>query len=109
LHIGDALDFWRVLDLSPPLRLLLLSEMKMPGEAVLEFKITPLQEGEVELQQLSRFLPRGFLGLLYWYSLYPAHQWLFRGMLRAIAHAVGKPILKGPERFTPKIQPSCKI
>ena len=109
LHIGDALDFWRVLDLSPPFRLVLLAEMKTPGEAVLEFKITSLREGEVELQQLSRFLPRGFLGLLYWYSLYPAHQWLFRGMLRAIARAVGKPVLKGPERFTPKIQPSCRI
>ncbi len=103
LHIGDALDVWRVLDLSPPLRLLLLSEMKMPGEAVLEFKITPLRGGETELQQLSRFLPRGFLGLLYWYSLYPAHQWLFRGTLRAIAHAVRQPVIKGPERFTPKI------
>jgi hypothetical protein len=109
LHIGDALDFWRVLDLSPHFRLLLLSEMKLPGEAILEFKITPKREGETDLQQLSRFLPRGFLGLLYWYSLYPAHQWLFRGMLRAIARAVGKPVLKGPERFTPKIQPSCEI
>ncbi len=109
LHIGDALDFWRVLDLSPPVRLLLLSEMKMPGEAVLGFKITEVREGETELEQLSRFLPRGFLGLLYWYSLYPAHQWLFRGMLRAIARSVGKPVLKGPERFTPTIQPSCKI
>ena len=45
LHIGDALDFWRVLDLSPPFRLLLLSEMKMPGEAILEFKITPIRGG----------------------------------------------------------------
>ena len=109
LHIGDALDFWRVLDLSPPFRLLLLSEMKLPGEAILEFKITPMPDGETELRQLSRFVPRGFLGLLYWYSLYPAHQWLFRGMLRAIAHAVRKPVSRGPERFTPKIQPSCKI
>jgi uncharacterized protein YbjT (DUF2867 family) len=109
LHIGDALDFWRVLDLSPPNRLLLLSEMKLPGEAILEFKVTPMRRGETDLQQLSRFLPKGFPGLLYWYSLYPAHQWLFRGMLRAIARAVRKPVLRGPERFTPKIQPSCKI
>lgn len=105
LHVGDALDVWRVLDLSAPFRLLLLSEMKMPGEAVLEFKITTLGAGETELRQLSRFLPRGFFGLLYWYALYPAHQWLFRGMLHAIARAVRKPVTKGPERFTPKIQP----
>jgi len=102
LHIGDALDLWRVLDLSPPLRLLLLSEMKMPGEAVLEFKITPLKHGEIELQQLSRFLPRGFSGLLYWYFLYPAHQWLFRGTLNAIARAARKPVVKGPDLFTPR-------
>jgi uncharacterized protein YbjT (DUF2867 family) len=109
LHIGDALDFWRVLELSQPFRLLLLSEMKIPGEAILEFKITPMPGGETELTQLSRFHPRGILGLLYWYSLYLAHQLLFRGMLRAIARAVRKPVSKGPERFTPKIQPSCKI
>lgn len=107
LYVGDALDFWRVLDLSPPYRLLLLSEMKLPGEALLEFKITPLGNGETELQQLSRFLPKGFLGLLYWYSLYGAHQWLFKGMLSTIAKAVGKPVLSGPRRFTPKLQLSC--
>jgi uncharacterized protein YbjT (DUF2867 family) len=109
LHTGDALDFWRVLELSPPFRLLLLSEMKLPGEAILEFNIDPIPGGETDLRQLSRFVPRGFTGLLYWYSLYPAHQWLFRGMLRAIARAVSKPVSRGPERFTPKIQHSCKI
>jgi uncharacterized protein YbjT (DUF2867 family) len=109
LHIGDALDFWRVLELSSPSHLLLLSEMKLPGEAILEFKIIPLPGEETELRQLSRFVPRGFPGLLYWYVLYPAHQWLFRGMLRAIARAIRKPVTRGPQRFTPKIQPLCKV
>lgn len=109
LYVGDALDFWRVLDIQAPFRLLLLSEMKLPGEAILEFKITPLGHGRTELRQLSRFLPEGFPGLLYWYTLYPAHQWLFRGMLRTIAAEVGKPVLKGPERFTPKLESSCRV
>ncbi|MHC1725527.1 MAG: SDR family oxidoreductase [Syntrophobacteraceae bacterium] len=106
LYVGDALDFWRVLETSAPSRLLLLSEMKLPGEAILEFKITPLENGETELQQLSRFLPKGMVGLIYWYVLYLAHEWLFRGMLRTISRAVGMPVVKGPERFTPKIHPS---
>lgn len=101
LYVGDALDFWRVLEVSAPFRLLLLSEMKLPGEAILEFKICPAGQGECELQQIARFLPRGFCGLLYWYSLYGAHQWLFKGMLRTIAREVGKPVEKGPERFEP--------
>ncbi len=109
LYVGDALDFWRVIETSAPFRLLLLSEMKLPGEAILEFKITPMGNGETELQQLSRFLPKGMVGLLYWYVLYLAHQWLFRGMLRTISRAVGMPVVSGPERFTPKIHSSCKI
>lgn len=109
LYIGDALDFWRVLEVEAPRRLMLLAEMKLPGEAILEFKITPLPNGETELQQLSRFVPRGLAGLGYWYSLYPFHEWIFGGMLRTIAKAVGKAVTRGPERFTPKIQHACPI
>ncbi len=109
LYVGDALDFWRVLDVSAPYRLLLLAEMRLPGEAILEFKITPIQKGETELQQLSRFVPRGFLGMAYWYSLYGAHQWLFKGMLRTIAREVGRPVVRGPRRFTPKLQLTCQL
>ncbi len=109
LYIGDALDFWRVLEISAPFRLLLLSEMKLPGEAILEFRICPVGQGECELQQIARFLPRGFLGLLYWYSLYGAHRWLFKGMLRTIAREVGKPVVKGPERFEPTLHLVCTI
>ncbi|MEN6441065.1 MAG: SDR family oxidoreductase [Syntrophobacter sp.] len=107
LYVGDALDFWRVLEVAAPQRLLLLSEMKMPGEAILEFEITDLGNGQTDLKQLSRFRPRGIAGLLYWYSLYPPHQWLFRGMLKTIADAVGKPVLGGPARFTPKLENRC--
>ncbi|MBN1931327.1 MAG: SDR family oxidoreductase [Desulfobacterales bacterium] len=109
LFVGDALDFWRVLDVEPPNHLLLLAEMKNPGEALLEFRITTIENGEIELQQLSRFLPKGLGGILYWYAIYPIHQWLFGGMLRKIAESIGKPISYGPKRFTPKLNKSCDI
>ena len=109
LSVGDALDFWRVLEVDPPNRLLLLAEMKMPGEALLEIQITEDNNGRTELQLLSRFLPRGLFGILYWYALYPFHQWIFSGMLHGIAEAIQKPILDGQERFTPKITRTCVL
>jgi len=109
LGVGDALDFWRVLKLEAPYRLLLVAEMKMPGEALLDFQITPAGMDQVELQMLSRFLPRGLAGILYWYGLYPFHQWIFFGMLKAIAKFIDKPIVAGPERFTPKLPTSCAV
>jgi uncharacterized protein YbjT (DUF2867 family) len=109
LMVGDALDFWRVLEVEPPQRLLLLAEMKTPGEAMLEFQITPLGANQSELQMLSRFLPKGLGGILYWYVLYPFHEWIFYGMLKSIARSVGKPIVAGPQRFTPKLHTSCRL
>jgi len=109
LMVGDALDFWRVLEVEPPRRLLLLAEMKTPGEALLEFQITPLGDNRAELQMLSRFLPRGLGGILYWYGLYPFHEWIFYGMLKSIAKSIGQPIVDGPQRFTPKLRTSCRL
>jgi uncharacterized protein YbjT (DUF2867 family) len=109
IGVGDALDFWRVLNIEAPYRLLLVAEMKMPGEALLEFQITTVDAEQVELQMLSRFLPRGLGGILYWYGLYPFHQWIFFGMLKSIAKLIGKPIMSGPERFTPKLHTSCAL
>ena len=105
LRVGDALDFWRVLEVEPPYRLLLLAEMKLPGEAVLEFHLTPQVDDKVELKQTARFLPRGLAGIIYWYSLVLFHHWIYRGMLVAIAASVGKPIVQGPE---PCNASSCK-
>jgi uncharacterized protein YndB with AHSA1/START domain len=97
---GDALDFWRVLAVEPPHRLLLLAEMKLPGEAVLEFTLAATADGGTELRQVARFLPRGLGGLLYWYALEPFHHLVYRGMLQAIAGAAGRPVALGPERLT---------
>jgi uncharacterized protein YbjT (DUF2867 family) len=103
LYTGDALDFWRVLEIDAPHRLTLLAEMKTPGDAILEIQLTPRPDGFTQLQLLSRFMPRGLIGILYWYLLYPFHEMIFSGMLRAIAREVGQPIVSGPERFTRRI------
>ncbi len=109
IRVGDALDFWRVLEVEEPSRLMLLAEMKTPGEAVLEFRISPRGSNRAELILLSRFLPRGLMGILYWYSLYPFHAWIFGGMLRTIAQKSGMEVVHGPERFTSKLQHACRI
>lgn len=109
IHTGDALDFWRVLEVRPAERLLLVAEMKTPGEALLEFDIRSTGHNRTELKMRSRFLPKGLSGILYWYLLYPFHEWIFFGMLKTIAKSIGKPIRSAPRRFTPRIQTSCEI
>lgn len=79
---GDALDFWRVLYASrEKKRLLLFAEMKLPGEAWLEFKI---DENNV-LHQTATFRPKGIWGRLYWIATSPFHYFVFNGMIRNIA------------------------
>lgn len=86
LHPGDALDFWRVLEVVPQQKLVLASEMILPGEAMLTFDLVPRDQG-IELQQRARFFPRGILGLLYWASVTPLHNLVFDGMLKGIGQA----------------------
>ena len=85
IHNGDALDFWRVIyaDKTEP-RLLLFAEMKLPGEAWLEFRIES-RGGRDTLLQTATFRPKGLWGRLYWYLLFPFHAFIFRGMCRRIA------------------------
>lgn len=81
LQAGDAVDFWRVLFADEEEgRLLLFAEMKLPGEAWLEFKT---RNGE--MWQTATFRPKGLMGRLYWYSVWPFHGFIFKGMLRRIA------------------------
>lgn len=82
---GDALDFWRVLLADHKNnRLLLFAEMKLPGEAWLEFSIVQ-NENRCILKQTATFRPRGILGRNYWYSMLPFHFFIFRNMLKRIA------------------------
>jgi uncharacterized protein YbjT (DUF2867 family) len=109
IGVGDGIDFWRVLDVQQRQKLVLLAEMKVPGEATLTFEITPFSDGSTQLTLQSRFLPRGLPGILYWYSLYPFHEWVFFGMAKAMACATGKSIQSPPERFTPRIADRCAM
>ena len=85
LKTGDALDFWRVLLADKQnRRLLLYAEMKLPGEAWLEFELIPHQTGG-ELRQTATFRPNGVWGRLYWYSLYPFHALIFRRLATHLA------------------------
>ena len=81
INNGDAIDFWRVLYSNKTQgRLLLFAEMKLPGEAWLEFRI----QGK-ELIQTATFRPHGLAGRLYWYSVLPFHGFIFKNMLQNIA------------------------
>jgi uncharacterized protein YbjT (DUF2867 family) len=86
LHIGDALDFWRVEAYEPDRRLRLSAEMKLPGRAWLEFEVVP-REGGATIRQTALFDPVGLVGLAYWYLVYPLHRIVFSGMLENIARA----------------------
>ncbi|NRB61191.1 MAG: SDR family oxidoreductase [Winogradskyella sp.] len=80
LEPGDPLDFWRVLFADKKeKRLLLFAEMKLPGEAWLEFKII-----RGKLYQSAVFRPKGVLGRLYWYMVLPFHAFVFKGMINAL-------------------------
>ena len=109
IGVGDAVDFWRVLEVEEGRKLVLLGEMKVPGEATLTFQITPFADGTTQLTLLSRFLPRGLAGIVYWYGLYPAHEAIFMGMAKAMGRATGGRIKGRPERFTPRLAGSCAI
>jgi hypothetical protein len=58
--------------------------MKLPGEALLQFELKEKSSGQVTLIQTARFLPRGLIGLAYWYAVLPLHGMVFRGMLKGI-------------------------
>ncbi len=84
LDNGDSLDFWRVLLADKEnKRLLLFAEMRVPGEAWLEFRI---DENNV-LHQIATFRPKGIFGRLYWYSMLPFHFFIFGGMIKNIANS----------------------
>jgi hypothetical protein len=96
LRIGDRIDYWTVLAMEPARRLTLNFGMRAPGSGVLEFEVDPepapqpSPDGTPAVHCLTRLTitaywhPQGVWGLLYWYSLVPAHLFIFRAMTRAM-------------------------
>jgi hypothetical protein len=84
---GDPVDFWRVVDVREGRYLHLRAEMKVPGEARLEFEISPDGEGSdhCRLHQTASLEARGVAGALYWYAFLPAHSFVFGRMLEGIS------------------------
>ena len=89
LRAGDPVDFWRVEKYEPNRLLRLTAEMKLPGRAWLEFEVTGDEHKSI-IRQTAIFDPVGLWGRLYWYFLYPFHQFVFKDMLRGIAKNAGK-------------------
>lgn len=98
LRVGDAVDFWRVERLESGRLLRLAAEMKIPGRLWLQFEVEPAERSAV-VRQTTVFDPLGYVGLAYWYLLYPIHHRVFNRMLRGIQHATQPGV--APDRDAP--------
>ncbi len=87
LHVGEALDWWRVEQLDRPRSLRLRAEMRLPGRGWLELSSEPSEDGGALYRQRTIFEPRGLAGHLYWRLLAPFHGVIFGGMARNITKA----------------------
>lgn len=85
MRTGDSFDFFRIEKIVPNRELLLHAEMKIPGKAWLRFEIEGHSNASI-LKQTAYFQPHGLLGLIYWYSLYPVHYFMFKSLLKAVEH-----------------------
>lgn len=103
LRVGDAVDFWRVEEYDEPRLLRLRAEMKVPGKAWLQFEVAPQTGPEADgakpgscITQTAFFEPYGLLGDIYWYLFYPAHLFIFPGMVRVLARRAEARAKAGP-------------
>jgi hypothetical protein len=83
--------------------------MKVPGDALLEFRIPAGSAGDVRLEMISRFLPRGLAGIGYGYGMLPVHDWLFKGILAQVARQFGSFRSGIPGTFPVEIGLECKL
>jgi uncharacterized protein YbjT (DUF2867 family) len=90
IAVGEALDFWRV-DAIDDDMFRLHAEMRLPGDAWLEWRTAPSSDrpGCTVVTQRARFVPRGILGRAYWWMLVPFHQAIFPLMLRRMMRSLG--------------------
>jgi hypothetical protein len=94
LRDGDTVDFWRVERLEKGRLMRLVAEMKIPGRLWLQFEVDPGERGSL-IRQTTVFDPAGYVGLAYWYLLYPVHHRVFGAMMRGIRRTME------PESTTP--------
>jgi hypothetical protein len=87
LRVGDTVDFWRVERFEPDRLLRLNAEMKIPGRLWLQFEVDRKQHS-TQVRQTTIFDAAGYVGLAYWYGLYPVHRRVFAGMLAGIERAM---------------------
>ncbi len=87
LHLGEALDWWRVEYLDRPRLLRLRAEMKLPGRAWLELSVESDEDGGTIYRQRAVFEPHGLAGHAYWKGIAPFHGVVFGGMVRNITGA----------------------
>ncbi len=87
---GEAIDFWRVEEVSKNKLLRLRAEMKVPGNAWLEWSVEPINGSGSEIKQTAFFNPSGVSGRLYWILLYPIHGWIFNDMIKEIVRRAEK-------------------
>jgi len=90
LYVGEALDFWRVEEIVPGELLRLRAEMKLPGRAWLELRVTA-GDGATRYEQRAVFLPKGLAGHVYWWAVAPFHAFIFGGMARNVARTAERP------------------
>jgi uncharacterized protein YbjT (DUF2867 family) len=96
IWVGESLDFWRVEELEPNRLMRLRAEMKVPGDAWLQFESLPQEDGRTLLRVIAYFDVHGLSGLLYWYAMFPFHKFIFDGLTnrlasraRVLAHSYG--------------------
>jgi uncharacterized protein YbjT (DUF2867 family) len=95
IRVGDALDFWRVEAVEPGRLMRLRAEMKLPGQAWLQFEARPRPDGSTLLEQTAFVAPKGLLGILYWYALYPFHGSIFGNLIRILAERAEEAAQRG--------------
>jgi uncharacterized protein YbjT (DUF2867 family) len=107
LSASDSFDFWYVQELDADRRLLLRASMRMPGRAWLEFILAPAPHGKTLFRCCAWYEPRGLLGELYWWALYPVHILIFRGLVRAVSRKALSARRKKVE-FSPALIPGAE-
>lgn len=106
LREGEPVDFWRVEAIDRPRLLRLRAEMRLPGEAWLEFRVCPgPAPGTSVLEQRALFLPRGLAGHLYWWAVAPFHGIVFGSMLNNLGRAAESAARQAPTRTAGPVAP----